>query len=110
MLADCDPIWDRLPTSWEEAPYLGNGLIGSMVWCSRDQTGRTGSYVITAQPGSCIRFHQPSTQVEPTRLCTPTRSVQPAPFGMNAAFYARRPYYAEGGSPLSLRGVKPSWA
>jgi len=36
LLAACDPVWDRLPTTWEEGPYLGNGLVGSMIWCSGD--------------------------------------------------------------------------
>lgn len=26
-----DPIWERMPESWWEAPYLGNGLLGTML-------------------------------------------------------------------------------
>lgn len=27
-----DLIWDRVPTSWDEAPFLGNGLVASMIY------------------------------------------------------------------------------
>jgi alpha-L-fucosidase 2 len=26
-----DPIWERLPGSWWEAPFLGNGMLGTMI-------------------------------------------------------------------------------
>ncbi len=32
-----NPIWHKLPTKWEEAPFLGNGWMGTMVFRSRDQ-------------------------------------------------------------------------
>lgn len=32
FLARHDLVWDRLPTRWEEAPYLGNGNLGTMLY------------------------------------------------------------------------------
>src|SRR5688500_17283509 len=32
FLAEQDLIWRRLPTRWYEGPFLGNGLLGSMVY------------------------------------------------------------------------------
>lgn len=51
FLSDQDPVWDRLPLRWEEGPFVGNGLVGSVVvgkpddnrvsfWVSRSDVGR----------------------------------------------------------------------
>ncbi|MFN2351326.1 MAG: hypothetical protein ABR497_05215, partial [Kiritimatiellia bacterium] len=32
MLREHDPIWDRLPLRWEDAPFIGNGLTGVMLY------------------------------------------------------------------------------
>ncbi len=31
VLAAADPVWERLPGDWWEAPYLGNGMLGATV-------------------------------------------------------------------------------
>jgi alpha-L-fucosidase 2 len=30
-----DMLWKRLPCSWREAPWTGNGMLGSMLWCEK---------------------------------------------------------------------------
>jgi alpha-L-fucosidase 2 len=37
FLARHDLIWKRLPTKWEEGAFLGNGLIGAMVFATEDE-------------------------------------------------------------------------
>ena len=32
FLARHDMIWERLPGNWREAPWTGNGMLGSMFW------------------------------------------------------------------------------
>lgn len=32
FLARHDLVWDRLPKAWDEAPFLGNGLLGAMLY------------------------------------------------------------------------------
>ncbi len=32
FLARHDMVWQRLPTNWREAPWTGNGMLGSMLW------------------------------------------------------------------------------
>ena len=32
FLARHDLVWKRLPTRWEEGPFLGNGLIGAVMY------------------------------------------------------------------------------
>lgn len=36
FLSSADPIWHRLPTKWEESPFLGNGWMGTMVYQNGD--------------------------------------------------------------------------
>ncbi len=36
FLARHDMIWKRLPGNWREAPWTGNGMIGSMSWVEKD--------------------------------------------------------------------------
>ena len=36
FLARHDMIWKRLPSNWREAPWTGNGMLGSMVWNEKD--------------------------------------------------------------------------
>ncbi len=40
FLAQQDPVWERLPANWWEAPFLGNGLMGTMVRQIAPQTIR----------------------------------------------------------------------
>ena len=35
-----DLFWDSMATKWEEAPFLGNGMMGTMVWQTGDHTVR----------------------------------------------------------------------
>ena len=32
FLARHDMLWKRLPSNWREAPWTGNGMVGSMLW------------------------------------------------------------------------------
>ncbi len=32
-----DPIWEKLPIRWEEAPFIGNGLTGAMFYVDPEQ-------------------------------------------------------------------------
>jgi len=34
--------WDKLPQTWAEAPFLGNGLLGAMIF-------QTAAHVLTLQ-------------------------------------------------------------
>ncbi|PZU08260.1 MAG: hypothetical protein DI605_13600 [Sphingomonas sp.] len=34
-----DMIWDQLPRAWDEAPFLGNGLLGALLFYSEDEGG-----------------------------------------------------------------------
>jgi len=36
FLARHDMIWTKLPGNWREAPWTGNGMIGSMSWVEKD--------------------------------------------------------------------------
>ena len=36
FLARHDMIWKRLPGNWREAPWTGNGMLGSMSWVEED--------------------------------------------------------------------------
>ncbi|HPX40733.1 MAG TPA: hypothetical protein PLF51_09865, partial [Candidatus Hydrogenedentes bacterium] len=31
FLAASDPVWERMPENWWEAPYLGNGMLGTLL-------------------------------------------------------------------------------
>ncbi|RMD76057.1 MAG: hypothetical protein D6820_13400, partial [Lentisphaerae bacterium] len=35
-LAQSDLLWNRIPAGWEEAPFVGNGLLGSMLFRHND--------------------------------------------------------------------------
>ena len=36
FLARHDMIWKRLPGNWRQAPWTGNGMLGSMIWNEKD--------------------------------------------------------------------------
>ncbi|PCD04205.1 hypothetical protein COC42_07915 [Sphingomonas spermidinifaciens] len=36
FLARHDMIWDRIPQAWDEAPFLGNGMLGAMLYRDAD--------------------------------------------------------------------------
>jgi alpha-L-fucosidase 2 len=40
FLARQDLVWKRLPRKWEEGAFLGNGLIGAMVFAPEDEGGQ----------------------------------------------------------------------
>ncbi|WP_158839604.1 glycosyl hydrolase family 95 catalytic domain-containing protein [Saccharothrix deserti] len=53
FLADADPLWQRMPKAWYEGPFLGNALLGSMVY---------------AQPGAnAVRFTVSHSEVQDHR-------------------------------------------
>jgi alpha-L-fucosidase 2 len=37
MMKDYDLIWKKVPSDMTEAPHLGNGLIGSMIWVEENE-------------------------------------------------------------------------
>ncbi|MDB5083481.1 MAG: hypothetical protein JWN30_367, partial [Bacilli bacterium] len=36
FMARHDLVWDDLPDKWEEGAFLGNGLLGAMIFCAED--------------------------------------------------------------------------
>ncbi len=38
FLSAADPVWERLPENWWEAPYLGNGMMGTLIRKLDDRT------------------------------------------------------------------------
>ncbi|MFG2222895.1 glycoside hydrolase family 95-like protein [Streptomyces sp. NPDC048644] len=53
ILADADPVWRRMPTAWHEGPFLGNALLGSLVY---------------AEPGArAVRFTVQHSEVQDHR-------------------------------------------
>ncbi|MEU3708887.1 hypothetical protein [Streptomyces catenulae] len=44
LLADADPVWRRLPAAWQEAPFLGNALLGS--WASAEPDGHAVRFTV----------------------------------------------------------------
>ena len=51
FLAKHDPLWDRFPAHYEQGPFAGNGLLGSIVYADREERtalrfeiGRTDVY------------------------------------------------------------------
>ncbi|MEU3301426.1 Tat pathway signal sequence domain protein [Streptomyces sp. NPDC006678] len=55
VLDDADLVWQRMPTTWYEGPYLGNGLLGSGIY---------------AEPGAAtkaVRFNVQHSEVQDQR-------------------------------------------
>lgn len=55
VLDDADLVWQRMPTTWYEGPYLGNGFLGSGIY---------------AEPGaetSAVRFNVQHSEVQDHR-------------------------------------------
>ncbi|SDP41784.1 hypothetical protein SAMN04487981_12271 [Streptomyces sp. cf386] len=55
VLADADLVWQRMPTTWYEGPFLGNGFLGSGIY---------------AEPGaetSAVRFNVQHSEVQDHR-------------------------------------------
>ena len=40
FLARHDLVWERTPTNWFAAPFLGNGTMGAMLYCAGTNTVR----------------------------------------------------------------------
>ena len=38
FMAEQDMVWDRLPEGWHEAPFMGNGSLGTYI-CLEPETG-----------------------------------------------------------------------
>ena len=55
FLARHDMIWNRLPGNWREAPWTGNGMLGSMSWVEGD------ALRLQVFRGD-VQFHRPMTQ------------------------------------------------
>jgi alpha-L-fucosidase 2 len=55
FLARHDMLWERLPGNWREAPWTGNGMLGSMFWRQGD------ALRIQAFRGD-VQTHRPMTQ------------------------------------------------
>ncbi|MEW1859173.1 glycoside hydrolase family 95-like protein [Streptomyces sp. NPDC088194] len=53
ILADSDLVWQKMPATWEEGPFLGNGFLGSGIY---------------AEPGAnAIRFNVQHSEVQDHR-------------------------------------------
>ncbi|GHJ39810.1 hypothetical protein Sm713_54190 [Streptomyces sp. TS71-3] len=53
ILADSDLVWQKLPATWEEGPFLGNGFLGSGIY---------------AEPGAnAVRFNVQHSEVQDHR-------------------------------------------
>ncbi|MFF7927157.1 glycoside hydrolase family 95-like protein [Streptomyces mirabilis] len=58
VLDDADLVWQRMPKTWYEGPYLGNGFLGSGIYA--EPGARTGSF-------SAVRFNVQHSQVQDHR-------------------------------------------
>ena len=61
FLAKQDPVWDRLPTNYFEGPFVGNGLVGAIIFrddketnCLRVEIGRPDVY--DHRPGNPMHY------------------------------------------------------
>nr|WP_230396132.1 hypothetical protein [Streptomyces blattellae] len=54
FLAAQDPVWKRMPRTWYEGPFLGNGLLGSIVYQEPGQ----GALRFTVQHSE-VQDHRP---------------------------------------------------
>ncbi len=57
VLDDADLVWQRMPKTWYEGPYLGNGFLGSGIYA--EPGTETGS--------SAVRFNLQHSQVQDHR-------------------------------------------
>ncbi|MGY1496504.1 glycosyl hydrolase family 95 catalytic domain-containing protein [Streptomyces sp. QTS52] len=55
VLDDADLVWQRMPTTWYEGPYLGNGFLGS------------GIYAEPGAPTTAVRFNVQHSEVQDHR-------------------------------------------
>ncbi|MET7897543.1 glycosyl hydrolase family 95 catalytic domain-containing protein [Streptomyces mirabilis] len=58
VLDDADLVWQRMPKTWYEGPYLGNGFLGSGIYA--EPGAETGSF-------SAVRFNVQHSQVQDHR-------------------------------------------
>ncbi|MFF1474094.1 glycosyl hydrolase family 95 catalytic domain-containing protein [Streptomyces mirabilis] len=58
VLDDADLVWQRMPRTWYEGPYLGNGFLGSGIYA--EPGTETGSF-------SAVRFNVQHSQVQDHR-------------------------------------------
>ncbi|MDX3759714.1 glycosyl hydrolase family 95 catalytic domain-containing protein [Streptomyces sp. AK02-04a] len=58
VLDDADLVWQRMPKTWYEGPYLGNGFLGSGIYA--EPGTETGSF-------SAVRFNVQHSQVQDHR-------------------------------------------
>ncbi|MGW0945695.1 glycosyl hydrolase family 95 catalytic domain-containing protein [Streptomyces sp. NPDC002623] len=59
VLDDADLVWQRMPTTWYEGPFLGNGLLGSGIYAEP-----------SAEPGAAstaVRFNVQHSEVQDHR-------------------------------------------
>ncbi|WP_405534804.1 Tat pathway signal sequence domain protein [Streptomyces sp. NBC_00075] len=55
VLDDADLVWQRMPTTWYEGPYLGNGFLGSGIYADPDS------------PTKAVRFNVQHSEVQDHR-------------------------------------------
>jgi alpha-L-fucosidase 2 len=53
FIARQDMVWDKVPTHWLEAPYLGNGMLGLLVF----QEGKNGSNPESTNDKNVLSLH-----------------------------------------------------
>jgi len=88
FLSRHDMLWKRLPGNWREAPWTGNGMLGSMVWNEKD------ALRLQVFRGD-VQAHRPMTQGFSgfTRARLQIGSFYLAPAGKPAACDLRLSYY-----------------
>ena len=88
FLARHDMLWKRLPGNWREAPWTGNGMLGSMFWIEGN------ALRIQAFRGD-VQAHRPMTQGFSgyTRARLQIGSHYRAPVGKPAGCDLRLAYY-----------------
>lgn len=60
VLDDADLVWQRMPTTWYEGPFLGNGFLGSGIYAEPDGSQEDGTC-------TAVRFNVQHSEVQDHR-------------------------------------------
>ncbi|MER6010909.1 glycosyl hydrolase family 95 catalytic domain-containing protein [Streptomyces bluensis] len=60
VLDDADLVWQRMPTTWYEGPFLGNGFLGSGIYAEPGGSREDGTY-------TAVRFNVQHSEVQDHR-------------------------------------------
>ncbi|TLS46690.1 Tat pathway signal sequence domain protein [Streptomyces montanus] len=68
VLDDADLVWQRMPKTWYEGPYLGNGFLGSGIYAEPSPEAGTGTDAGTgAETFQAVRFNVQHSEVQDHR-------------------------------------------